>query len=119
MGVEYKAELLLAMSILSKLAQFAYDGRMPVLLMTPLAGAIFSKDDDYYQSMIAINQVDRILRKNPWQIHKIEKGNMDHLTFRRQVLVDLLQENQEEKGRTSTGRPSLKENISIKYDNQG
>lgn len=54
---------------------------------------------------------------NAWQLHKLANQNsMDHLTFRRQVAVTLLEQNKRETLHTATGRPGRYENFAIRFD---
>lgn len=53
---------------------------------------------------------------NAWQIHKYNGGNMDHLTFRRQIAIALLQQNKKFRISFSMGRPAQSENSGIRYD---
>lgn len=71
----------------------------------------------WYSSLI-MHAVDLAVH-NAWQIHRMAKGKLDHLTFRRQIAMSLLQSNMKEKGRNSVGRPSANENICIRYDKIG
>lgn len=53
---------------------------------------------------------------NAWQYHKTAKGDLDHLTFRRQIALGLLQQNKKISGVYSRGRPGENENAAIRYD---
>lgn len=58
--------------------------------------------------------------QNAWQLHKlVYNGKLDHLAFRRQVALALLQANKKDNNNRSTGRPSVNENMGIRYDNIG
>lgn len=52
--------------------------------------------------------------QNAWQIHRIEGGKLDHLTFRRRIVLFLLQT--ESKVSAKRSRFSSLENIDIRYD---
>lgn len=53
--------------------------------------------------------------QNAWQIHKNHKGATDHLYFRRSIAIALLQQNKKPSS-SSRGRPSLNENMTIRFD---
>lgn len=59
---------------------------------------------------------------NAWQLHKTstdKQNQLDHLSFRRQIALSILQSNLKDKGRNSTGKPNANENIGIRYDKVG
>lgn len=60
-----------------------------------------------------------IAEQNAWQLHRLQSPNgpekLDHLTFRRQIALHLLESNKNSKKR---GRPSSLENVETRFDNQ-
>lgn len=67
----------------------------------------------WYFSLIA-QSIDMAVQ-NAWQIHKINKGDLDHLGFRRSIATALLQQNKKPYS-SSKGRPSQHENMQIRFD---
>lgn len=56
---------------------------------------------------------------NAWQLHRLGKGDLDQVTFRRQISMAILQQNAKVTTGIGSGRPSQRENASIRYDNMG
>jgi hypothetical protein len=52
--------------------------------------------------------------QNAWQLHRLHGGKLDYFTFRRQIVLALLQTNKSSRKR---GRPSSLENIISRFDN--
>jgi hypothetical protein len=52
--------------------------------------------------------------QNAWQLHRLHGGKLDYFTFRRQIVLALLQTNKSSRKR---GRPSSVENIISRFDN--
>lgn len=56
-----------------------------------------------------------LAEQNAWQLHRLQGGTMDHLMFRRQITLTLLESNKNSKKR---GRPFILENVESRFDNR-
>ncbi|XP_044763683.1 piggyBac transposable element-derived protein 3-like [Coccinella septempunctata] len=54
-----------------------------------------------------------IIVQNAWQLHRLQNGKLDQLTFRRRIVLALLESNTESRKR---GRPSSLENVDSRFD---
>lgn len=57
--------------------------------------------------------------QNAWQLHRKQGGKLDHLAFRRNVAMSLIQSNREDRGlnlHRRLNRPSPLENVESRYD---
>lgn len=55
-----------------------------------------------------------VAEQNAWQLYKEEGGKLDHLAFRRRIVMNLLESNQ--KGTVGKGRPSQAEKMDSRFD---
>lgn len=55
-----------------------------------------------------------LAEQNAWQLHRIQRGKLDHLTFRRRIVLSILEGNQRKFVKRS--KPSQLENADSRYD---
>ena len=55
-----------------------------------------------------------LAEQNAWQLHRVHKGELDHLAFRRRVATAILETNV--RPRKGTGRPSKAEHVDSRFD---